>query len=544
MQSANNCYGLPDKPQIALLEHHRPENPERTEDVVNSPLSACLMTGYIASMLESHGIKVEIIDANLSGWSVKDTIEKLRNSSFKLIGVRLVYSWEKTNEIFHMMGDLRNAGVKSHINLYGHYPTFAYRGIFDRFSFIDSVTIGEPEHTFLELSRNIINNEQNGKLSSIDGLAFRNTPDNVMPRKLIDDLDLLPFPDRRNIELEKRRGVAAYILGSRGCYNNCGFCYLNPFYGDGSKWRGRSAENILEEIKLLHDQNGCASFYFADANFFGQGKSGMDRAKKIANLIIENGLQIDFGIECRANDIDENTISMLVMAGLKTVFIGIESGDQSTLNAFRKKTTVDVNKNAVNIVRKYGIEPNVGFIMFGKDIDLNGIRNNLEFLQEMGLLTDPYTTAHLFYHRQSLLHGTPDYKREMFHRNSKDKGYDISGCDDNYEALFDYKDKRVSAFADIAGSFCKTALSIISNNGDSNNINKREECKNKETNNSYPHELNRLLIVIFDQTLRLLERSSIDLNGQGITMLKKEHTEKIQKLAGSFQNNEINASTI
>jgi radical SAM superfamily enzyme YgiQ (UPF0313 family) len=270
MQSADDRYCPPDKPQIALLEHPRPVNPERAEDVVNSPLSACLMTSYIASVLESHDIKAEIFDANLSGWSAGDTIEKLRDSSFKLIGVRLVYLWEKMDEVFRMLGELHNAGVKSHINLYGHYPTFAYRSILGRFPFIDSVTIGEPEYAFLELSKNIINNEQNSRLLPVDGLAFRHTPDDIMPRELIGDLDLLPFPDRRNIELEKRMGVATYILGSRGCYNNCGFCYLNPFYGDNSKWRGRSAENIVKEIKLLNDQYGCASFYFADANFFGR----------------------------------------------------------------------------------------------------------------------------------------------------------------------------------------------------------------------------------------------------------------------------------
>ena len=332
MQSVTYGTNRSKNAQIALLEHPRPENPKRAEDVVNSPLSACLMTGYIASVLESNGINIEVIDANTSGLSIKDTIERLKDRSFLLIGIRFVYLWEETEDIFDLVRQLRNAGIRSHINLYGHYPTFTYKNIFKRFPFIDSITIGEPEYTFLELSKRIIKIEKNAKMkidiSSIDGLACRNMPNEPAQGKLIENLDLLPFPDRRNMGVDRKKGITTYILGSRGCYNNCGFCYLNSFYGNGSNWRGRSAENIFKEIKQLYDQNGCTNFYFADANFFGQGRAGQARAKDLANLIIREGLQINFGLECRANDIDFNTISLLVQAGLKNLFVGIESGDQ------------------------------------------------------------------------------------------------------------------------------------------------------------------------------------------------------------------------
>ncbi|MGR3317029.1 MAG: B12-binding domain-containing radical SAM protein [Candidatus Anammoxibacter sp.] len=504
--------------QIALLEHPRPENLQRTEDVVNSPLSACLMTGYIASVLESNGINVEVVDANTSGLSIKDTIEKLTGSSFLLIGIRLVYLWEETDEIFDLVKQLRNAGIRSHINLYGHYPTFTYKNIFKRFPFIDSITIGEPEYTFLELSKRIIGTAKNvgmkTDISSIDGLAYRNMLNEPAPGKLIENLDLLPFPDRRNIEDDRSKGITTFILGSRGCYNNCGFCYLNPFYGNGSNWRGRSAENIFKEIKQLYDQNGCTDFYFADANFFEQGRAGQARAKNLANLIIEDGVQINFGLECRANDIDVNTISLLVKAGLKNLFMGIESGDQSTLNAYRKKTTVEINKNAIRDVKKCGIVPNVGFIMFGKDIEIKGIRNNFEFLQETGLLTDPYTTAHLFYHKQSLFQGTPDY----INATSRNNGSGTFRCTDQYEALFDYSDKRVSAFVEITECFCKTALSIISNNEDHDD--------------SHLFQINELLVEIFDKTLSSIEQDDFDLSVNSIAELKEEHAEMIKEKSG------------
>lgn len=520
------------KQQVLLLEHPRPTNPEKVEYVVNSPLSACLMTGYMASVLKSNGMDVEIIDANLSGWSIKETIECLKNRSFTLIGVRLVYLWDKTDEILYMLKELRKWGVKAHINLYGHYPTFAYESILKRFSFIDSITIGEPEHTFLELANRIVNGELNGKWLPINGLVYGSRLGEIVPRKPIENLDDLPFPTRTNIELEKKKCITTYILGSRGCYNNCGFCYLNAFYGNGSTWRGRSVNNIFEEIKELHVRYGCNDFYFSDASFFGHGKNGKNRAGKLANLIIEHGLKISFGIECRANDIDEETVSLLIQAGLKNIFLGIESGDKQSLRSFRKNTTVDINRNAIRCVRMCGLEPNIGFIMFGKNANITGIRDSFEFLKKMKLLTNPYTTAHLLFHKQSIFQGTADYNDTLNNENSENKGLDVLPSKDNYELLFSYKDKRVSAFADITDSLCSTALKTISNNNNAEHgtINSCNNQENDSIRNDVLDKLNTMLINLFEQTLFSIESNCLDLCEKSVSLLKEKHKNAIKHL--------------
>ena len=88
---------------IILLEHPRPRTPERYESVVNTPLSSCLMTGYIASTLKSNHHDVDIVDANLYGWSFNETIQELKKKRFKLLGVHLVYLWENTEDVFEML---------------------------------------------------------------------------------------------------------------------------------------------------------------------------------------------------------------------------------------------------------------------------------------------------------------------------------------------------------------------------------------------------------------------------------------------------------
>ena len=123
-------------------------------------------------------------------------------------------------------------------------------------------------------------------------------------------------------------------------------------------------------------------------------------------------MNIKFGIECRANDIEDKTIGLLVEAGLKDVFLGVESGSQRSLNKFRKFTTVEDNKKAINILRRYGIEPNYGFIMFEPDSTLADVRENYEFLKEMKMLNSPSVTAHLLHHKQTVFKGTFDYTKE------------------------------------------------------------------------------------------------------------------------------------
>ena len=145
---------------ILLLEHPRLPHPYRFEDVVNAPLSACLFTGYIASVLRENNIKLEIINARLYDWSIEETITHLSRKSFLLLCVHIVYLWERTEDIFDMLSALKTMNLTVHLNLYGYYPTFAYEKILTDFPFIDSVTVGEPEFTSLDLARHILSEKR------------------------------------------------------------------------------------------------------------------------------------------------------------------------------------------------------------------------------------------------------------------------------------------------------------------------------------------------------------------------------------------------
>jgi len=386
--------------KVLLLEHPRSFGDDRCNDIANAPLSACLNTGYIGGMLASKNIDVTIVDGYLEKLdypAIESEIARIRPT---ILGIHLVYHWENNQTLYQFIEHVKSTYGIAYVTVYGFYPTFAYEEILNRCFAIDSALLGENELTFLKLVENFPEDH-------LQGMAFRESDKIVATRgEVIADVDLLPFP---------LRGKGAYsfgevnISGSRGCYGGCTFCYINPYYGDAKrKWRGRSPVNIMAEIEAVMAETDIRYFYFMDPNFYGPGRAGKNRVLKLASLL--KNKNITFGIEARANDIEDETIEALVDAGLKQILIGLESGRDETLKRLNKLTTVADNENALVILRKHGIEPSVGFIMFEPDSDLEDLQVNFNFLRRNHLLDKLEISVNVLYHHMIILQGSSSYK--------------------------------------------------------------------------------------------------------------------------------------
>jgi hypothetical protein len=168
---------------------------------------------------------------------------------------------------------------------------------------------------------------------------------------------------------------------------------------------------------------------------------GQDRALRIAALLKPRNIR--FGVEGRVNDIHDETIAALTDAGLRQILIGLESGKDESLRRMNKMTTVAQNENALCILRKHGIEPNVGFIMFEPDSSLEDLRVNLEFLKRNGLLKRLSVTANVLYHHQIVLQGT-----QAYHDLSRENRLLLERSS-SYEGAASFKNPEVAGLADI-----------------------------------------------------------------------------------------------
>ncbi|MBI5591595.1 MAG: B12-binding domain-containing radical SAM protein [Deltaproteobacteria bacterium] len=429
--------------KIIVLEHPRIRSGLRFNDIANTPLWSCLMGGYVASALKAAGHEVCFIDCTVNGWDFPKAADEITAFSPALLAVNCVYMWEKTGAIFSFFQNLRSAGFKGHINLFGFYPTLAYRTILRFRGEVDTISVGECEITVKELASCL---ESFGRAGEIAGLAHWSGEGIHMagPRSPHRDPDLFNLPLRADGGFR-----TASILGSRGCYNHCSFCPVPSFYNQGPLWRGRSPENILLEMKSLIS-TGIRDFYFADPNFIGPGKKGKERTLRLMELI--RPLQITFGMETRPEDLDEEIMESLVSSGFTSMLLGVESGSKTLLSRLSKGSTLNNSERAISLCRSFGIEPEIGFLMFVPDSTLSDLSENLEFLRKNNLLNRLDRTANLFSHNHIVLMGTSGYQRYEKEGRLIPAGYL------GFEGEIEYADERVGWIQDVVVFACHHVL--------------------------------------------------------------------------------------
>lgn len=354
---------------------------------------------YLKSFVSSIDFVVDIIDGYLFNIDVESIIETvIKDQDCKILGLSPYISSLKQSIYISSLVKKKRPDI--HICWGGHLATFSANELLSANKFINSIVMGEGEKTFLELVIKIKNNET---LENVKGLTFTNILGEVVvnpSRDLIENLDILPFPDRFGSIKSYETGSLVQISGSRGCYGNCSFCSINSIYrlSNGKTWRGRSPKNIVNEIIELNNKYNFSHFKFVDDSFFGPEIDWRERGLEIADGIIKSGLKIKFRISIRANNVDEFVFSKMKEAGLYAVSIGVESGSQRMLNTFNKGLTVKQNTEALNILKKLKIITLMGFIGFDPYITIDEIEENIIFLEENSFAVTDIISKPLFVH--------------------------------------------------------------------------------------------------------------------------------------------------
>ena len=360
-------------------------NPELPIEDVKKMVGAAPPLGmlYIATYLRENGVDVSIIDEAAQGYSLKGTVDWVKQENPDILGFSTCSSSGRKAALIAEKVKQENPNI---VTVFGNFfATFNAERILKKYPFVDIIIRGEGEQTSLELAKCL---EKNGDLKKVLGINFRNngqiisTPD----RPLIKDIDSLPFPDREMLDVEYHNTTAGLVVApkkfssfvtSRGCVFRCRFCGCRRLARN--LWRSRSVDNIMEELHLLSSQ-GYKQFLFVDDNFTLNPK----RVIQLCQRLKKEKVDIEFFAEGRVDNCPQDMLQEMVRANCRMIYFGIENATQKVLDYYDKRTTPQQAEDASRKARKAGIDVIVAsFILGAPNETRKEIQHTLNFAQKI-----------------------------------------------------------------------------------------------------------------------------------------------------------------
>lgn len=199
-------------------------------------------------------------------------------------------------------------------------------------------------------------------------------------------LDQTPMPLWELINLQDY--AMMNVQFSRGCPYDCEFCDITALFG--RKPRLKSAAYVLRELESLYDYGWRGGIFIVDDNFIGN-KAYLKREILPAMIrwMEEHKSPFWYITEASINLADDEELMLLMQqAGFASVFVGIETPDESSLKECNKFH--NVNRDLIACVKKiqnYGMQVSGGFIV-GFDNDTPSIfERQINFIQKSGIVT-------------------------------------------------------------------------------------------------------------------------------------------------------------
>ena len=176
---------------------------------------------------------------------------------------------------------------------------------------------------------------------------------------MLDSLDR--FQPARDLLRRRRRyfigelDPCASIEFTRGCPWDCAFCSAWTFYG--RTYRVATPEAVVTELESIQEPN----VFIVDDVAFIHPEHGM----AIGEGIEKRGIHKRYYLETRADVLCKNrdVFALWRRLGLQYLFLGLEAIDEEGLKAHRKRVSLGVNTQALEIAREIGVKVAINLIV-------------------------------------------------------------------------------------------------------------------------------------------------------------------------------------
>jgi radical SAM superfamily enzyme YgiQ (UPF0313 family) len=166
---------------------------------------------------------------------------------------------------------------------------------------------------------------------------------------------------------------------------NCKFCSVTTF--NGGRVRRRPVEAVVEELEQIPQK----WVLIADDNLVGFGKKDLEWTKILFSQILEKRIRRNYLAQASILfGEDRELIQLAAKAGLKVVFIGMESVNEKSLASLGKRINqaylkAGRYKDLIHGIRKEGIVILGGFILGSDEDDRSTFHSTLAFVKDANI---------------------------------------------------------------------------------------------------------------------------------------------------------------
>jgi len=181
--------------------------------------------------------------------------------------------------------------------------------------------------------------------------------------------------------------VTMSVQFSRGCPYDCEFCDIIVM--NGRVPRTKSPAQLLGELEGLRRRGWKDMVFIVDDNFIGNKRKTRELLHAVIDWRQRTRAKMGFLTEASVNLADDAGLQdLMVRAGFKKVFVGIETPSVEALTECRKLQNRSRDLvESVHTLQRAGLEVMGGFIV-GFDSDSQDIfKRQLEFIQRSGVAT-------------------------------------------------------------------------------------------------------------------------------------------------------------
>jgi anaerobic magnesium-protoporphyrin IX monomethyl ester cyclase len=329
--------------------------------VSNPPLGLL----YLSSCLEENGHQVDVYDLEAEYLTPPQLCERLKKDGVQLIGITAttpVYfitvayiEYLKVLGLPIVLGGPHITALETEATTGGPEVELP--------DAVDYAITHEGEYSLVQLIAAL---QAGDDLSEIHGLMWRDGDRLIRnePRMFIENLDALPYPDRRKLNPLLYRfevpikGMApvANMTLTRGCPYLCAFCG-EPFNG-GRKLRMRDPKSMVDEMETILEL-GVNHVWMCDSTLTANRKLLIGFSEEM----IRRKVPMTFEGHTRANLVDPELLGVMKEAGLTRLAFGLESVDPYVLKLMEKEIKPEEVKKAVRLTTQMGIRATVGTMM-------------------------------------------------------------------------------------------------------------------------------------------------------------------------------------